>query len=232
MLVIEDLSVNAGAFKLREINLEIKTGEYLVLLGPTGSGKTVLLETIAGLRRPERGTIRRDGTNLCGLNPEERGLSLVYQDQMLFPHLTVHDNVCFGLKMQRRSRDVIEASLDRICQLINIEHLLGRRPGTLSGGERQNVALARSLITSPWLLLLDEPFSSMDASLRRGSRAHMKKLQRELGFTCIHVTHDLEEAMDMADRIAFILDGRLARVGSPENFLLWPDLAFKSLYDL
>lgn len=232
MLVLDRVSVRAGVFTLKEISLEIKTGEYLVLLGPTGAGKTVLMETIAGLRCPERGSIRRDEIDLTNLPPEARGLSLVYQDQMLFPHLTVRENICFGPKVRRTHRRDIAASLEWVCGLVDIRPLLDRCPAGLSGGERQRIALARSLINRPWLLLLDEPFSSMDASLRRGSRAQLKALQRELGFTCLHVTHDLVEALEMADRIAFVLDGTFQRIGTPQDFTLRPDENFKSLYNI
>jgi len=165
---VRDLWVDLKEFHLRQINLEIAAGEYFVILGPTGAGKTVFLETIAGLHQPHQGHILLNGADVTDVPPERRGIGFVYQDYALFPHLSVAGNIAFGLKLRRMGRKAVEERVAAISRLLSIDHLLHRMPGTLSGGEQQRVALARALVVEPWLLLLDEPLSALDPETREG----------------------------------------------------------------
>ncbi len=232
---VHDLWVDLREFHLREINLEIAAGEYFVVLGPTGAGKTVLLETLAGLHSPHRGRILLNGEDITPLPPERRGIGFVYQDYALFPHLNVAENIAFGLKLQRegRSQDtgpsrslIIEHRVEEISRLLSIEPLLACRPQTLSGGEQQRVALARALVIEPRLLLLDEPLSALDPQTREGLQRELARLHRELGTTTLHVTHDFEEAVALGDRIAVVNAGRVVQVGSPEEIFRKPASEF------
>lgn len=232
---VHDLWVDLREFHLREINLEIAAGEYFVVLGPTGAGKTVLLETLAGLHSPHRGRILLNGEDLTPLPPERRGIGFVYQDYALFPHLSVAENIAFGLKLQREGRAqdpgpsrrlVIERRVEEISRLLAIEPLLVRRPQTLSGGEQQRVALARALVIEPRLLLLDEPLSALDPQTREGLQRELARLHRELGTTTLHVTHDFEEAAALGDRIAVVNAGRVVQVGAPGEIFRKPASEF------
>ncbi len=226
-LRIEALTVNLGGFHLRELSLEVAAGEYLVIVGPTGAGKTVLLETLAGLRCPEGGRLYLDGAEITAMPPEQRGIGFVYQDYALFPHLTVAENIAFGLHLRRGGRPrparaEVAQRVAVLAEMLGLERLLDRRPATLSGGEAQRVALARALAVEPRLLLLDEPLSSLDPSTRAALREELARLHRTLGTTTIHVTHDFEEAFTLGDRIAVIHHGRLLQVGSPEEVFRHP----------
>lgn len=223
---VRDLWVDLDEFHLREINLDVAAGEYFVVLGPTGAGKTVLLETIAGLHQPGKGRIMLDGEDVTDVPPERRGIGFVYQDYMLFPHLNVTGNIAFGLKLRRVGREVVEERVTEMGQLLGIDHLLHRRPGTLSGGEQQRVALARALVVEPRLLLLDEPLSALDPGMREGLQRELARVHRELGTTTIHVTHDFEEAVALGDRIGIVNEGRVVQVGSPEEIFRRPDSEF------
>lgn len=233
MLRLSGLGVDLGAFALRVDSLELRPGEYLVILGPNGAGKTVLLETIAGLHPVEKGRIEfreagteperpGDGwTDVTTWPPEKRQVGFVYQDYLLFPHLSVSDNIGFGLK----GRMPAVARVERVreaAQLTGVEGLLGRRVVGLSGGEQQKVALARALAIRPRLLLLDEPLAALDRSARRGMADEVRGLCRELGVTVLHVTHSLEEAVSLGDRIAVLAGGSLLQLGSPEELLRVP----------
>ena len=173
MMQIKNLWIDLRDFQLQDINLTVEEGEYFIILGPTGAGKTVLLESIAGLYSVKSGQIWLRGKELTRLEPEKRGISIVYQDHALFPHLSVKDNIVFGLRLRKWAAQEVEVTLDWIAQLLGISHLLDRKPDTLSGGERQKVALARALSIKPHLLLLDEPLSALDPETREG-------VQREL----------------------------------------------------
>jgi len=223
---VRDLWVDLEEFHLRQIDLDIAAGEYFIVLGPTGAGKTVLLETIAGLHQPCKGHIMLDAEDVTDVPPERRGIGFVYQDYMLFPHLNVAGNIAFGLKLRRMDREVVEERLAGIGQLLGIDHLLHRKPGTLSGGEQQRVALARALVVEPQLLLLDEPLSALDPEMREGLQRELARLHRELGTTTIHVTHDFEEAVALGDHIAVVNEGRVMQVGSPEEIFRKPDSEF------
>jgi len=228
---IKGLWVELEEFRLCDVNLDIAAGEYFVVLGPTGAGKTVLLETIAGLHRPRRGRILLAGEDITHAPPERRGIGFVYQDYALFPHLSVAGNMAFGLRLRGMGRGEIEKHVAAIGRLLGIEHLLHRMPGTLSGGEAQRVALARALVIEPRLLLLDEPLSALDPETREGLQRELGRIHRELGTTTIHVTHDFEEAVALGDRIAVLREdrldkglreGRIVQVGRPEEIFRRP----------
>ncbi|BEP17384.1 hypothetical protein PYJP_07360 [Pyrofollis japonicus] len=222
MMLIENLEVELGGFKLSIPRLEVGRREYLVVLGPSGVGKTVLVLTIAGIIRPRRGRIVIDGRDVTHLPPEERGIALVPQSYALFPHMTVYDNIAYGLRARKTPKNIVDEKVRAIAKHLGIEHLLDRKPATLSGGEQQRVALARALVVQPKLLLLDEPLSALDPALRLVGRNLLKQLHREIGFTAIHVTHNLPEALHLATRIAYMRHGTLHGVYKPKQFLETP----------
>jgi molybdopterin-binding protein len=226
MIEIRNLSVDLGEFVLNNVSLSIQEGDYFIILGPTGAGKTVLLESIAGLYPIKKGEIFLRGKEVTSLEPEKRNMGIVYQDHVLFPHFTVKDNITFGLKMHKMKGDEIRERLDWIVGLLNIGHLLHRRPGTLSGGERQKVSLARALSTSPEILLVDEPLSALDPESRENVQQELKQLHRKLGITILHVTHDFEEAISLGTRIAVIGEGELKQAGTPEEIFRQPNSEF------
>lgn len=226
MIKIKNLCVDLGDFLLYDISFTVSEGEYFVVLGPTGAGKTVLLESIAGLYPIKSGEIWLRGKEMRELEPEKRGVSIVYQDHALFPHLSVEGNVTFGLRLRKQKHQEIKATLDWITDLLSISHLLHRKPETLSGGERQKVALARALSTKPEVLLLDEPLSALDPETRENLQQELRQLHRVLNITTIHVTHDFEEAIALGHRIAVIGEGHLKQVGTPEQIFRQPNSEF------
>jgi len=201
-------------------------------VGPTGAGKTLLLETIAGLHLPDHGEIWFEGQNITGLSPEKRNIGLVYQDCALFPHLSVADNITFGLKVRKEPTSEIRAKLAAMTKLVEVEHLLDRRPDKLSGGEKQKVALVRSLILKPRLLLLDEPLNALDPESRENLQYELKQVHRELGITIIHVTHDFEETFSSGTQVAVIGAGRINQVGTPDRIFRHPDSEFVARFTL
>ncbi|RLG75739.1 MAG: ABC transporter ATP-binding protein [Thermoprotei archaeon] len=219
MIAVEDLEVILGTFKLTIPYLEIGSGEYLVVMGPSGVGKTVFLYTLAGFLKPSKGRIVVDGADVTLKPPEERGFALIPQNYALFPHMTVYENVAYGLKVRGVDEGVIRRKVEEFAEILEIKSLLDRKPGQLSGGEQQRVALARALIIEPKLLLLDEPTASLDPRLRAKAREFLKDLHRRLGFTAIHVTHNLAEAVLLGDRVAYIEGGELRAVMRPEEFI-------------
>ncbi len=216
MIGCAGLSLSFGGFRLQGIDLAVEPGESFFVLGPSGSGKTLLLEGLLGLRRPEAGRVLLGGRDVTRLPPEERRVAYVPQDLALFPHLSVRDNVLFGLRARGRLPTDAGARLARWAELLDLGPVLGRRDArTLSGGERQRVALARALVTEPRVLFMDEPFSALDASLRRRLQTEVRELQRQLGLTLVQVTHDPEEAFLMADHMAILMAGRIEQRGRP-----------------
>ncbi len=214
MMEIINLYKDWKEFSLVNINLEIEKGEYFVILGPTGAGKTLLLETIAGFYFPDSGEVwieRHDVTNLA---PEKRRIGFIYQDYSLFPHFTVEENIEFGLKL-RKSTDTNRKRMKEIMNWLSISHLAHRYPNTLSGGEQQKVAIARAIAIEPSILLLDEPLAALDLRTRDYLREELRRVKSELGITMVHVTHDQTEAMVLADRIAVMMRGRIMQVGTP-----------------
>ncbi len=200
------------------LNLTIRDGELLVLLGPSGCGKSTTLRLIAGLLKPTDGNLKFDGQSVLDTPPEKRGTVMVFQQHALFPFMTVGENVAFGLKMQKLGRKVIEQRVDEMLTAVQLQNFENRRPDQLSGGERQRVALARALAVRPKLLLLDEPLSSLDRSLREELRGMIRNLQKQAGITTVFVTHDQAEAVAIADRIGLMFNGRLRQIGSPQDF--------------
>jgi len=223
MIEIRDLSLRLGDFNLQDINLSIHDNEYFVILGPTGAGKTILLECVAGLHRFKKGAVFFNAADVTRLLPEERSLGYVPQDYVLFPFLNVFDNIAFGLKQFKISAAEIKKRIDEIAGILGITQLLRRDTRSLSGGEKQRVALARALAPSPRTLLLDEPLSALDLRTARSLRLELKRIHRQLELTTIHITHDLTEALEMADRVAVIQDGRVEQVAEPEAMLFYPD---------
>jgi ABC-type Fe3+/spermidine/putrescine transport system ATPase subunit len=222
MIEVRGLGVRVGTFALRDVDLAVAEGEYHVLLGPTGVGKSVLLHTLAGIHRPSAGTVRLAGVDVTRLPPEARGVGFVPQDYALFPHLTVVDNISFGLRMRRLPREAARARVEALAGKMGLRPLLGRRIDGLSGGERQRVALCRALVVEPRVLLLDEPTNAVDPSVRRVLWAELKRLQREVGVTTLHITHLFDEALALADRLSIFLGGRMRQAGTAEDVFLHP----------
>ena len=207
---------------LDSLSLDIQSGELAALLGPSGSGKTSCLKIIAGLLDPSSGDLRFDGQPVLQLPPERRGAVMVFQNHLLFPFMNVADNIGFGLKMRGIDKAEIARQVAEMLALVRLPELGARRPAELSGGQQQRVALARALILRPRVLLLDEPLSNLDAHLRLEMRDLIRSLQKELGITTLFVTHDQEEAVMLADRVALILEGRLKQFDQPEAFYQRP----------
>lgn len=202
---------------LKNINLNIDDGEFLVLVGPSGCGKSTALRIIAGLEDITEGNLYIGGQSVGNVRPKDRNIAMVFQNYALYPHLTVFGNMAFGLKMRRVSRDKIREKITRAAQMLHIENLLYRKPGELSGGEKQRVALGRAIVREPEVFLLDEPLSNLDAELRTQMRAEIIKLHKKLGATFVYVTHDQVEAMTMADRIVVMKDGIIQQTGTPKS---------------
>ena len=238
MIKIKDLQKSWKDFSLKNINLEVKNKEYLVILGPTGAGKTLLLEMIVGFHSPDSGEIWINGENVTDSPPEKRKVGFVYQDYMLFPHMTVRENVEFGLKMHGIPPVERKKAANDVLELTGLMRLRDRFPNTLSGGEQQKTALARALIIKPKVLLLDEPLSALDVSTQKRLRGELKRLHEELRITTVHVTHDQVEAFVLADRLAVMRDGAIVQTGSPEEVFHKPRddyvarfVGFENLFD-
>jgi molybdate/tungstate transport system ATP-binding protein len=214
MITIKNLYKDWKEFSLTDITIAVKKGEYFVVLGPTGAGKTLLLELIAGFYIPDRGDVEIEGQNVTNLPPERRRIGFIYQDYSLFPHFTVGENIEFGLK-RRKYPDKHRKRTEELMDWLRISHLAHRYPATLSGGEQQKVAIARAIAVEPAVLLLDEPLSALDLRTRDYLREELKRIQGELDMTMVHVTHDQTEAMVLADRIAVMMKGRIMQVGTP-----------------
>lgn len=210
---------------LHEVNLTIKAGEFFVMLGPSGSGKSTTLRILAGLEEVSSGRVLMDEVDVTSKEPGERDVAMVFQSYALYPHMTVAQNIGFPLKMVKKSKAEIDQKVKEAAEKVEISHLLQRTPGQLSGGQQQRVALARAIIRQPKLFLLDEPLSNLDAKLRLDMRLELHKLQKSLDTTTVYVTHDQEEAMTLADRIAIFMDGKIVQIGTPREIFVTPATA-------
>ncbi len=211
MIEFDRVSIALGDFLLDEVSLSIQKGDYYFIMGPSGAGKTIILEAISGLLVPDSGRILQDGKDVRGIPPEKRRIGLVYQDYSLFPHMTVEKNIAFGMKMRRLPALEIGHQVNTLMKQFEITHLACRAPLTLSGGEQQRVAIARALAIDPELLLLDEPLSALDPITRDRFIEELRSIHRDQGLTIVHVTHDRRDATSLGTRMAMIIDGRLAQ---------------------
>src|SRR3954467_5385219 len=208
------------------VDLDIRRGEFFTLLGPSGSGKTTCLRMIAGFERPDEGRIELAGEDVSRLPPAERDVNTVFQDYALFPHMSVGDNVAYGLKVKKVAKGERAQRVEEALAMVRLEGYGDRRPSQLSGGQRQRVALARALVNRPRVLLLDEPLGALDLKLRQQLQVELKRIQNEVGITFVYVTHDQDEALTMSDRIAVMDGGRVLQVGSPRDVYEEPGSRF------
>ena len=223
-VVLEKIVKDYGTFRaLKGIDLRIAPGEFFALLGPSGSGKSTTLRVIAGLEVPDQGRMLVDGVDMTFAPPGDRNVAMVFQNYALYPHMTLEQNIGFPLRMDGVAKADIAARVREAAVKVRIDHLLARRPGQLSGGQQQRVALARAIVRQPRLFLLDEPLSNLDAQLRLETRIELKRLHATLGVTTIYVTHDQEEAMTIADRMAVFREGEIMQTGTPEAVFGLPD---------
>jgi putative spermidine/putrescine transport system ATP-binding protein len=226
-LTLDNLTLSYGnSVAVNKFNLAIRKGELVAFLGPSGCGKTTTMRSIAGLLTPTSGTITLDGTDITRVSANKRNVGLVFQSYALFPHLTVYENVAFGLRLKRMADADIDARVTAGIKSVGLAALSGRKPAELSGGQQQRVALARSMVMEPKVLLLDEPLSNLDARLRVEMRAELQRVQKETGVTMIFVTHDQAEALSLADRIVVMREGLVEQVGTPEEIYNNPVSAF------
>lgn len=224
-LILESISKNYGDFKaVNNLSLVIPEGSFFALLGPSGCGKTTTLRMIAGLEEPSSGSIHVGMTDITDMKPYKRPVNTVFQNYALFPHLTIFENIAFGLR--RRGIKEVKGAVDKVLDLVELAHLAQRKPTQLSGGQQQRIALARAIVNRPALLLLDEPLGALDLKLRRQMQIELKWIQKEVGLTFVHVTHDQEEAMTMADTIAVMNEGEIEQMGSPADLYDNPKTAF------
>ncbi|OGI11521.1 MAG: spermidine/putrescine ABC transporter ATP-binding protein [Candidatus Margulisbacteria bacterium GWF2_35_9] len=224
---IKNISKNFGHFKvLSDINLEIKKGEFFSLLGPSGCGKTTLLRMIAGFDKPDTGSIFLDDRNVTDIASNKRKVNTVFQNYAVFPHLTVFDNIAFGLKLKKIDKKIIQKEVFTFLELVKLNGQERKMPSQLSGGQKQRVAIARALINKPQVLLLDEPLSALDAKLRKELLIELDQIHNEIGITFIYVTHDQEEALGVSDRIAIMKDGKINQIGTSKEIYEKPADAF------
>jgi len=208
------------------VDLEIAPGEFFTMLGPSGSGKTTTLRVIAGFERPDAGHVELAAVDVTGVAPSERDVNTVFQDYALFPHMSVLENVEYGLRVRGVDRKSRRAKAQEVLERVRLPHVGSRRPSALSGGQRQRVALARAIVNSPTVLLLDEPLGALDLKLRQEMEIFLKELQRELGITFVYVTHDQEEALTMSDRLAVFNNGKIEQIGAPADVYEHPETEF------
>lgn len=211
---------------VKDLDIEIRAGEFFSMLGPSGSGKTTVLRMIAGFEEPTAGTIELNGEDVTRAAPFDREVNTVFQDYALFPHLTIAENVAYGLTVRKVGKAERKKLVGEVLEQVRLSHLADRRPSQLSGGQRQRIALARALILRPKVLLLDEPLGALDKQLREQMQIELKQIQREVGITFIFVTHDQEEALTLSDRVAVFNDGKIEQVGSPREVYEFPETEF------
>ncbi len=225
MIEVKNISVKLGDFSLQNVSFAANNGDYLALLGVSGAGKSVILEIISGLLKPQMGKILLDGTDVTSSKIQERKVGVVYQDLSLFPHLSVFENIAYPLRIRKKAKMEIKAQVGNFAALAGVSHLLNRNPNTLSGGEAKRVAIARTLASGAKVLLLDEPLSNLDVSHKSELRGLLRDINRT-GITIIHVTHDFTEATTLANKVAIIENGRLIQFGTPEEVFRHPKTEF------
>ena len=233
-ILVENISKSFGDYQvLDRINLEIKTGSLVGLIGPSGSGKSTLLRVVAGLEKPDSGRIWFHGQDATNLQLQKREIGFVFQNYALFPHLTVWENISFGLNIRQVGSELKKRRIQELLKLIQLEKFSHRYPKQLSGGQRQRVAFARALAVEPKILLLDEPFSALDAKLRKQLRAWLRDFHTEIAVTTVFVTHDHQEALEVADELAVLENGQISQIGSAEEISDYPATSFiKSFLEL
>ena len=230
-IVLDHVTKRFGRVKAADgVSFRAEAGKFVVLLGPSGCGKSTLLRLIAGLEEPTEGRILIDGRDVTRLAPEKRKVSMVFQSYALFPHLSVAENIVFGLKVRRVEATERTRRLKAVAELVGLTEQLERKPSQLSGGQRQRVALARAVVAENSICLMDEPLSNLDAQLRHGMRVEIRALQQRLGMTVVYVTHDQVEAMSMADRVVLIREGRIEQEGTPEELYARPATIFAARF--
>lgn len=230
-LVFENVSKYFGATRAADqISLSIKKGEFFSLLGPSGCGKTTLLRILAGFENPDTGRVLLDGLDITSLPPHRRQVNTIFQNYALFPHLTVRENIAFGLRIAKRPKAEIETEVDRMLSLIQMEDQAHKRPDQISGGQKQRVAIARALVNKPQVLLLDEPLAALDLKLRQRMLIELDLIHDEVGITFLYVTHDQGEAMSLSDRIAVMNDGKIEQIGSPAEIYEAPRSSFVAAF--
>lgn len=215
-----------GEFFLKNVSLDVALGEYLMILGPTGAGKTILLETIAGIYPPDEGKVYLNDRNITGLPPRKRNIGMVYQDFMLFPHLNVEENIKYGMRSKKCSKVEVSQKVNKLAELLSISHLLKRHPVTLSGGEKQRISIARALVMEPEILLLDEPLSALDTETRAKLRKELRRIHALTRTTMIHVTHSFDEAFLLGSRMAIMNNGEIVQTGEPGEVFRKPNCRF------
>jgi spermidine/putrescine transport system ATP-binding protein len=231
MVELRNISKRFGSFTaLQEVSFEIAEGEFMTFLGPSGCGKTTCLRLISGFDTPSTGEVFIGGSNVTFDPPYRRSVNQVFQSYALFPHLSIYENISFGLRMKKVSETDIKKRVGRVIEMTSLQDFVGRKPAQLSGGQRQRVALARAIVCEPKVLLLDEPLSALDAKLRGQMRIELKQLQKRLGITFIFVTHDQEEALTMSDRVAVISCGRVEQIGTVDEIYYRPASRFVATF--
>lgn len=226
MFRIENISKDMGEFFLKNVSLDVAPGEYLMILGPTGAGKTILLETIAGIYPPDEGKVYLNDRDITGLPPRKRNIGMVYQDFMLFPHLNVQENISYGMRSKKCNKQEVLQKVNQLTDLLGISHLLKRHPVTLSGGEKQRISIARALIMEPKILLLDEPLSALDTETRARLRRELRRIHALTRTTMIHVTHSFDEAFLLGNRMAIMNNGEIVQTGEPGEVFRKPNSRF------
>ncbi|MEO1640802.1 MAG: ABC transporter ATP-binding protein [Pseudomonadota bacterium] len=227
LITFRNVTKKFGEFTaIEDLNIDIYQGEFFALLGPSGCGKTTMMRMLAGFETPTSGLIELDGQDISPIPPNKRSVNMMFQSYALFPHLTVYDNIAFGLKRSDMPKDEIDARVQQMLKLVQIERFAKRKPDQISGGQRQRVALARALAKGPKLLLLDEPLSALDKKLRQQTQFELMDIQEKTGTTFVIVTHDQEEAMTVASRVAVMNDGKLQQVDTPERIYEAPNSAY------
>jgi len=211
---------------VNNLNLTIEPGEFVTLLGPSGCGKTTALRMVAGFENPTTGSVQLDGVDLGSLSPDKRPMGMVFQSYALFPHMSVYENISYGLKVQKMSKTKIREAVGELLDSMSLEHLANRAPNQISGGQQQRVALARAMVVRPKVLLFDEPLSNLDAKLRAQMRIEIRSIQRKMGITSIFVTHDQDEAMSLSDRIVVMRNAVVEQVGTPDEIYRKPNSVF------